>query len=572
MIEHAPNPDPTFYPSDPEAPPGYQAPEGFPEAAPGNIADVDPNSPLRLSQQIEIDSMQPGREHFQGLSWLDENGVTHVVRDFEVRHLEVGTDHAPAGLSKVVWERRRRMIVGPSLPDARWPHGKMWPFEERKPRGIYRETPTVSIDEYDANGNLLHVRQASEEGLMRHLDEFGTADGNFWWQEAQEEPATDRIIPITVPTDAGVKPAPSVFDAITRAQRLNELDDWSGLKYSLRGQEVTVDREISLRVRTTNGWKHERAFIVKRFGSDGLEEWKTMKVDAFKKELDGITDNHGRTERADLNLRFEVPSVSPRVFLQRWIGQTLLEDRRNQNVGATPEVGANMADLLSYADIYAEGSRELENKRRETREHSHSWAYADTLRVIATELDEGDMGTRKLIDLAIRIKDNYLVQLRKTGLSPSPEDQSISWVLWDLAKQRYLADNPGEVRPKDRGMETGNAAGYDIIARNKQRDLIYHRIGMAFDKEAVVRHQEEPKEKTDYLPNGAVKWVQDEHGLRPSRSVVAPWHIDLAKEPMQNLNGVIREKVRKILGKVTAEDLELSYADHVEVGRLLEGQ
>jgi hypothetical protein len=549
-----------------------------PEAAlpPESVLEECDSLPQRLLAQAEAE----GRESLIGVSLENDDGSRLVVRDFAVKLEYVETDHVWAGLTGnligtglffgrgLLWERRRRMIVGPKLPDSRWPDGKLWPFEERIPYDVHDEVPTLRIDEYDADDNLTGVRMVGVPSL----------DNKF--QRGPEAEPTSTI-EIDVPTDKGQKPADAslIFDLITETQRKHELYDWSGLKYSLRGQEVTIDREVWIRKRTLGGWKNQRSFVVKRVGDDGLQFWDTITVNSLKQELDGlnrqrvknpdpgITDNYGRSERRDLKLRFEVPPVPRSIIPERHLGQMTLQLHETLDP-ATKEARGLQADqafnMLCGADIYK--GRRLENQK------AIMLAIPETEYYVASLIKTSQrIGTGRLLSLAAQVRDMYIRERKKIGLEPTDDDESISWVLLALAEQEVA-----------HGPVIGNSGDYGRSDRDKQRELVAYRVGEVFDKATVRRRQDDPRMAIERLPNGAVKMkdekVVDESGAvtgtrrMPVQRMVMPWQVEHDDQAIRELDKVIRNEIDRELKKITPHNLQLTYPQHVKIGRLLSGQ
>jgi|GEM_PF-2893938 len=112
-------------------------------------------------------------------------------------------------------------------------------------------------------------------------------------------------------------------------------------------------------------------------------------------------------------------------------------------------------DLLTYPDAPLE-----EPVRAVAVEHA---MQSDSTVYYAHELQGmvGEIGLEKVLELASYMRDAGVAATRALGIEPSPYARSVTWALWDMAKQRYMS--------KPENLEE---AGPDYLYRDQTGDPI----------------------------------------------------------------------------------------------------
>jgi hypothetical protein len=127
-------------------------------------------------------------------------------------------------------------------------------------------------------------------------------------------------------------------------------------------------------------------------------------------------------------------------------------------------------ELISYADVLV--GQEREDAIAGTLDSPHGLKYADTLiDLIKTH------GTtvQKYADKVRRSFED--VHLGKIKVEPSKFSKSQSWILWDLAKQKYMADHPEESSEKYKLADPFAAKG-----ESKVDEIANRHIGWELDR------------------------------------------------------------------------------------------
>jgi hypothetical protein len=277
-----------------------------------------------------------------------------------------------------------------------------------------------------------------------------------------------------------------------------------------------------------------------------------VKASKVQQVLDGsyrnILDIHFSVNKAELDQREQL----------RRVGKQALTAFQNGNLYAGPGMPLNedqATDLLSGIDVYTGAELAERRHRVET-----TWPLYEECALALVDMSK-EFGTNRVLDLAHRIKSNYVADADKIGIAP--EDDSIDWVLNEMGKQYHFAHHPDELLPdypKYIGIQKGSPLGYDSAHRQKQQELIDQRVGEVFANWFVKTPMTEPREVFNrHSANTYTKQWKDKYAV--------------VRDPKQmldiKLSQAVKNQLDAILGKITAEDRELSYKDQVQIGRLL---
>ncbi len=545
------------------------------ESDPTRFLNVNKHMAQPASQQIQTTEANLGIVDHNGLSWVND-GRIYVVRDrgAERRAVIDPQTGKPVSSTRLVGPivRKRSGLVG------------------RGRREIHEtETEiadTLYVDVYDGNrpadepvkDRLVKVEALPATEFDDYIDTLVNRDKSgygvdFWWQEEQrKEPPRDRRINVRVPTNITPKEDDkTTVQYVQETQQANDLSDWSGLHYRTYNTDGELEqseilRDVTISERTFDGWVKKRYFEVQKSNNDGPLSRSMISASNVRQVLDrterNILDIHFRVNGAEMDQRAQFRRLG-NITLSRakynWYGPKVSHIGGKLDVKSGLIVGHvldadNATDLLSGGDIYT--GAELDERKRQFNEHPHH----DERALALIDLSE-EFGPARLIELAKRIKSNYAADAKKIGLPPEKDD-SVSWVLWDLAKQYYLAQPQyaDQVTSKDAGIEEGSPFGYGPKHMEKQQELIDDRVGAAFANMLVKRKLAQLGEEIVQLPNGQfTKVIKERYVVIKDDKLMKDLKMPHA----------IKNQLDAILSKITSEDGELGYKDKVEIGRLL---
>jgi hypothetical protein len=277
-----------------------------------------------------------------------------------------------------------------------------------------------------------------------------------------------------------------------------------------------------------------------------------------------------RSDRQELDIHFRVngAELDQRAQSRKLGSMALSKGMGKRNKNRVSHVGIPLdediaTDLLSGADVYSGAELAARRHMIET-----ALPLYEECALALVDISK-EFGTARLIDLAERIRNNYVADAKKIGLAPA-DDGSINWALFELAKQYHFARHNDEVWPKDAGIEKGSPFGYGSKHRQKQQELIDQRIGEAFANKLVKVHKlDQPQEVYIRQPDGSYeRELKERYVVVKDKKLM----LDLKIAPPLNKDGVrpaVKNQLDAILDKITAEDRELSYKDQVEIGQLL---
>jgi hypothetical protein len=537
-------------------------------SAPNLVMNADRLTPA--SQQINAMETSLGIANHSGLSW-ESDGKLYVVRGQGVERKAVIDPHT----GEYITSTRK---VGPIIP-------KRSGLTGRGRREVHEtETELVNtlyIDVYEGDEPLkdkfVKVEPMSEAEFDGHIDAVVKKDSfmqprpllpfKFWWQEQRAESVrgNDRIdvyVPAGItPKEDKDKNGKTVADYVRETQQAYRLNDWSGLTYTASNGKLELEqseilRDVTMSVRTVDGWVKERYFEIQKSNNDGPIRRSMVPASQIQNMLKGADRN-----TLDIHFRVDKTELDERERL-RLLGKQALNAFVNGNLYAGPGMPLDedqATDLLSGIDVYS--GAELAERR--------SWVETRLPLYVESALALVEMskefGTLRLLDLAKRVKSNYAADAKKIGLPP--EDDSIDWVLFELGKQYHFARNPDEVRPdyiKYAGIEDGSPLGYDSWHRHKQQELIDQHAGKRFANWLVIVHPQGPKEVYIRQPDGSyIPKVKQQYVIERNTKLMKDLKITGAKDI------TVKNRLNAILDKITPDDTVLSYKDQVEIGRLL---
>ncbi len=179
----------------------------------------------------------------------------------------------------------------------------------------------------------------------------------------------------------------------------------------LEKMSSSIDRKFAVgqEVVHKTGGKIQRGWYVEKF-----QDLPTGETKVFIKNAKG--DEHAVLQDKLLE---EQPDVS-----------LVVEDRENR----APIDERTALELLSYADVIS--GEELE---KAVAANASKEGYKQTLIDLMQE-----HGKKEVMSQAAELRKKCLDTLKELGIEPTKYGESISWALWDITKQSYLAKHPEE--------------------------------------------------------------------------------------------------------------------------------
>ncbi|HEY5442677.1 MAG TPA: hypothetical protein VIJ68_04005 [Candidatus Saccharimonadales bacterium] len=539
MIEHAPPPT---------------EPKPAPEVAPGlpnpDVLQIDHSRPA--AHQVHEFIAAQGRTGNGDLTWERPNsdgGTTRYVTRMGLERQQLtdpgtGTGEPAVHIEKqgLPWRRREGRVL--EL------------YRERVATALTAQVPTTYIEVYE-NDQLVDVQKKNNAEFNRFLNREGEEIGQFWLQEEQKTAPPDKDIKIDVTSAANREK--SVVGLIQGTQKEIAAPDWQGLTYhdGRSGENVTILKDVVGSRRTMDGWATERYFIKQIWDKKGNIRQERELANITKATLEKLP-------RDELNPRFRVVEADlKRRETARDLGEMALAYRatmtHEQKRGMELQPDAAI-DLLAGIDFY-EGDAFKRQKARINKD-KRTPLYAEELCNMAAEL-----GTDNLLDLATRMKDNYLRATKQIGFDKiglPGEDDTLAWILWDMAEQHYYSTHPNEAKGKLRGIETGSIIGYYSENIAKQEELIDARVGKNIEKVGVIIKDTGEHEKVVMLgSDGLPKEVPN-----PGRPIL---HVEPNDKLVRDLtiSSKAKSKLDAVLERAKPRDTDLSYHDHAEIGAIM---
>lgn len=150
-------------------------------------------------------------------------------------------------------------------------------------------------------------------------------------------------------------------------------------------------------------------------------------------------------------------------------------DPSNQTTAFRPEAAGPVSTeeavkLLSYADVL-EGDQ-AQSAIAYTEQNPAGQKYTEALIKMSEEV-----GTQEVLDTAASLRKLYTHEMEKLGLQSSKYGESLSWAVWDLAKQRYLAEHPEE---SDSEYTLGDPLAKDEAAAKVLDDIVDRHLGWEY--------------------------------------------------------------------------------------------
>ncbi len=491
--------------------PAPEAPTEVMPATPGPEA-VDPdilaiNIHNRVSDQVLADAERRGRPDLVGLTGVKDDKLFKVRACdplFYRRPEKMSpmahpvTKYPNIGAGESVWHTRVQLPViddAPKIKRAKLPtfHKGLGPRTfGRKPKGFEMETgvtPGYAVYFYDGEGRLTDLAQFNHDDFIRNfLDEEDKQHKpgdrlttEFAWEklppEMPELGDSPRVIPAELSEDRG--------DALSQLLHQAEV---MGLENGLQGlawtrnirvrdkvtqQHIQIVCDSPLYAPTPQGPKHMRAWwaqITEETGEFGtvvnkrelFEDYQLQKF--FNDILAGPDGQIDESKVAELNLRWVVPAEKP-INKESDSRELSLEDA--MDIFASPDIYEE--------DELAERVRLIKEKQPEELE-----AYAEELRQAVAE-----HGTHQINHVASSLRDAYARTARRLEIPLNYDQTGIGWLLWDLARARYLFNHPEEATPDDAGYGLADPFGNTPQGRSKRFEIIDRYFGLAFEDKAV---------------------------------------------------------------------------------------
>ena len=177
-------------------------------------------------------------------------------------------------------------------------------------------------------------------------------------------------------------------------------------------------------------------------------------------------EQHTRVERNNIR-KYE---LSKR---RRSVGNVALESTEEaQTTGISPDE-AN--DLLGYGDVdfTPEEAQLVADSEQDPEKSAQKRKYVDALINMAEQY-----GKDAVLQTAENIRNACFEELDRLGLQPSKFGRSITWALWDMAKQRRLFEYPTESHPD---YELGNPMADDEWGAKIRQVIADRHVGWEYD-------------------------------------------------------------------------------------------
>lgn len=156
--------------------------------------------------------------------------------------------------------------------------------------------------------------------------------------------------------------------------------------------------------------------------------------------------------------------------------------------------------LLAYVDVL--GDNDAEASLNSVRNSDSGKKYANEL-ILASQ----EIGSVKLLELADGIHETYTEKMYDLGLPSSKWGESRSWILWDIAKQRYLLKHPEESSREYTKSVNWDVGGGDPLildtGNNVVEEIIHRHIGWEYS----ISPDKNLLKLPEYEKEGAEKWV-----------------------------------------------------------------
>jgi hypothetical protein len=210
-------------------------------------------------------------------------------------------------------------------------------------------------------------------------------------------------------------------------------------------------------------------------------------------------------------LFFDITAEEPDLLNEAYDNarQELIEEYLSQPELLPDEPSSDaVPDLLSYQD--ANIPDDFKEKSLFAVLHSDSGdKYTEDL---SRTFDE--IGAVETVLVAEAIKVEAVKLCKNLGIPVSPYANSITWVLWDIAKQRYLKNNPSE---SGVGYELGDPLQKTEESFAKRNEIMHRHIGW----EAYQAYKSDPefkKKMDDKYEWGAKREVYDLFNRQPKEN------------------------------------------------------
>jgi hypothetical protein len=517
-----PTPEAEAHPWDGAIPNIEQVPQA-PAETHDSVIQLDPNSKLSISQQIEHDAQTRGFDDIHGLrlevgSEADGTRQSFVVRDTSI-HKEpikversVGLPRFSGGLTTLHRPKKRTVYKKAGMPRF-VKYGSLISFERRKERIGDKDVPYVTIDTYDEHGIHKGVKSIRQQDLFATAGELGVTQAS--WSERSEKPVdTGTDLPI------GLSKKKARFEQITDQLEANGVTNWTGLTWQREDphdihkpkttQEIISDASIKERAFNGKDNKWSRVFILrttteKADGRKDIEEVRLRDYELWQyleDERKGTPIKDMRMPGAGTRPRYDAIARDAWDSDQAWGGLVVEHPKRQEWVDAPAQHAmpptSDALGMLSYPEVYLELYGEEDGKEA-IKAHADQLGMRPSEVRYAEELQRtiAELGRDKLDEIVADIQRTYVaslerlglegegpqtaddedIVLRRVGIEPGHWDYSDSWIIRDLMKKR-LENAAENMKPDDeRGADVWDPLGDTLEARQFRRDLVDTRIG-----------------------------------------------------------------------------------------------
>lgn len=408
--------------------------------------------------------------------------------------------------------------------------------------GVYRRTksvnetlsdvPVVTMAEYEAEtGDLVRVTKLDRRSFLAMTNSVGDladpgARVTASWKPEDERLSDHDELPITLTGKNSRGEKASTFDELTELLEANNAPNWTGLTWQ-RGsvtQQIIEDAAIKRPSDNGKGYVWNRTFIVKTTDAHGkvldVQSMQDFKFADYLKKINQDQSNRNsrpmtnvrmyRTE-AEINLekkRLSPPPPDPKLEaikakLDEAQTQQLLEVIATETAsfeGVISDEDRVIAWLLSYSEILppeVAEERMFDIAAEEvSKGHKKTSVIAKRKEVLKEAMNQ--YGLIPIVELALKMQQDYETSMHKLQQPVSAPSQSISWFIEPMADRLYYADHPRETRlasPRLDKLELGDAFGYNAASFKLQRDIVDQRVAEGFVAIADVEHGREAFEK-----------------------------------------------------------------------------
>ncbi|MEK7594237.1 MAG: hypothetical protein AAB436_01200 [Patescibacteria group bacterium] len=540
---------------------------------------IDPSRPI--SDQVTEDATNRGREKLTGLTW-QEAGKTYEIADhdaFAARVTVVKKSRPKIQLKSHVKGGPTIARVTTHIPT--YPDNERWTVKVTDADG-----QPADVISFEGSELAEYFNQPTDDGRPAHerLD-------SFIWNSPEPRKLQNTIQ--REPIDLG--PKEPIFDSLVKAQEQAGTSSLVGIGWTLHGgSRQRISEDMTLMVDGDDGQKHPvRAWVLKTYGDTGdVIHQRIYKDHELQKYVNGMKNKKG-DEILIKNPYRELGHVQP-PFVAKigslastgfvlhpnserpdWIESEPTSEPDRRNLMLSQEEAEQM---LSYGDINLDAEAVarvlavLHGKKQIAR-------HAEALIHIVE-----DVGKTTLLEVAENIDGQFMTALNKLNMQPKPEDISLSWILWELAEERYFAVHPQETRTmsakdaakdsKDKhdkkkkiksirefdefGIKVGDPFDDDPVeAMRKQAEIVDNRLGLAFAESILIATE------------GKNHIVKDDKGHEGVVTLPDTYKIDVKKLEAMNLQEMILPELKEELYTITRDGEPLDRVHFVRLGKLL---